>query len=90
MATAVSEVDVSQMAAPSLPGPVVSPTTLEEWDDDVIENTVGALIEEQSPLQRMANPRPSQWVWLQPLYGAGATSGTSRDAIGETLVVTLL
>ena len=49
MATAVSEVDVSQMAAPSLPGPVVSPTTLEEWDDDVIENTVGALIEEQSP-----------------------------------------
>ena len=60
------------------------------WDAVAIENTVGALIEEQSPLQRMANPRPSQWVWLQPLYGAGATSGTSRDAIGETLVVTLL
>ena len=38
----------------------------------------------------MANPRPFQWVWLQPLDGAGATSVTSKDAIGETLVVTLL
>ena len=60
------------------------------WNAAAIENPVGALIEEQSPPQRVANPRPSQWVWLQPLDGAGATSVTSQDAIGDTLVVTLL
>ena len=49
-------------------------------DASAIENTVEALIEEQTP--------PGQW--FQSFGEARATSGTTGDSLGYPLVVTLL